>query len=95
MTMITLTTIGSGEIYPLGAEGPLFTVVIIFIGFGIVGYSPLTGVRFLIEGEFARLLRKRRFMKAIEQQQDHYVVCGYGRMGSFICHEFDRRASRS
>ena len=52
MTMITLTTIGFGEIYPLSPQGRIFTVIIIFLGFGIVGYSALTGVRFFIEGEF-------------------------------------------
>lgn len=91
MTMITLTTIGFGEIYPLSAEGRIFTVVIIFLGFGIVGYSALTGVRFFIEGEFTRILKRRHDMKCIEHLQDHYVVCGFGRMGSFICREFDRR----
>ena len=91
MTMITLTTIGFGEIYPLSPEGRLFTVVIIFLGFGIVGYSALSGVRFFIEGEFSRILKRRRDMKTIGHLQDHYVVCGYGRMGSFVCREFDRR----
>jgi voltage-gated potassium channel len=91
MTMITLTTIGFGEIYPLSPEGRIFTVVIIFLGFGIVGYSALTGVRFFIEGEFTRILKRRHDMKCIEKLRDHYVVCGFGRMGSFICREFDRR----
>jgi len=91
MTMITLTTIGFGEIYPLSPEGRVFTVVIIFLGFGIVGYSALTGVRFFIEGEFSRILKRRHDMKCIEKLRDHYVVCGFGRMGSFICREFERR----
>jgi voltage-gated potassium channel len=91
MTMITLTTIGFGEIYPLSPQGRMFTVVIIFLGFGIVGYSALTGVRFFIEGEFTRILKRRHDMKCIEQLRDHYVVCGFGRMGSFICREFERR----
>jgi voltage-gated potassium channel len=91
MTMITLTTIGFGEIYPLSPQGRLFTVAIIFLGFGIVGYSALTGVRFFIEGEFTKILKRRRDMKAIEELRDHYVVCGFGRMGSFICREFHRR----
>jgi len=91
MTMITLTTIGFGEIYPLSPEGRIFTVLIIFLGFGIVGYSALTGVRFFIEGEFSRIIRRRHDMKCIEHLKDHYVVCGFGRMGSFICREFERR----
>jgi voltage-gated potassium channel len=91
MTMITLTTIGFGEIYPLSPEGRIFTVVIIFLGFGIVGYSALTGVRFFIEGEFTRILKRRHDMKCIEKLKNHYVVCGFGRMGSFICREFERR----
>jgi len=91
MTMITLTTIGFGEIYPLSPQGRIFTVIVIFLGFGIVGYSALTGVRFFIEGEFTRILKRRHDMKCIEKTRDHYVVCGFGRMGSFICSEFDRR----
>lgn len=91
MTMITLTTIGFGEIHPLSPQGRLFTVLVIFLGFGMVGYSAITATRFIIEGELAKLLKRRRDMKAIDDLSHHYVVCGFGRMGSFICQEFDRR----
>jgi voltage-gated potassium channel len=89
MTIITLTTIGYGEIHNLSDTGRLFTLLLIFAGVGIVGYSAVAGTRFIVEGEIRDALSRRRQMKTIEKTSHHFVVCGYGRMGSIICSEFD------
>ena len=91
MTIITLTTIGFAEIHPLSGEGRLFTIFIIVFGMGMVGYSMVSGTRFLIECEIYAILTRRISMKAIQRIQDHFIVCGFGRMGSFICHELQDR----
>ena len=91
MTIITLTTIGFAEIHPLSNEGRLFTIVIVVFGMGMVAYSMVAGTRFLIEGEINTILTRRRSMKAIQRVQDHFIVCGFGRMGSFICRELQDR----
>jgi len=91
MTVITITTIGFGEIHPLSRDGRLFTLFIIILGIGIFGTALVAASRWLIEGEVEKVFKRRRSMKAIERIKDHYVVCGYGRMGSFVCQQFHAR----
>ncbi len=89
MTVITLTTIGFGETHPLSTSGRIFTLMIIFCGMGMMGYAVLAGTRFVLEGEINRLITRRRSMKAMQQMRDHFIVCGFGRIGSFICEQLD------
>jgi voltage-gated potassium channel len=91
MTVITVTTIGFREVHELSTPGMVFTLVLIFVGLGVAMYSVLTVATLLIEGEVEAILTRRRSMKAIERMSDHYVVCGFGRMGSFICRELHAR----
>jgi voltage-gated potassium channel len=58
---------------------------------GMVGYALVTGTRFVVEGEMNKIITRRRHMRAIHRIRDHFIVCGFGRMGSFICHELHER----
>jgi voltage-gated potassium channel len=91
MTVITITTIGFKEVHPLNVYGELFTLFIIFTGIGVVGYVVVTGTRMVIEGEINKFFTRRRSMKAIQKLQDHFIICGFGRMGSFICDQLYAR----
>ncbi len=91
MTIITITSIGFGEVHELSSAGRAFTIFVIFVGFGVVAYSAVTVSRLLIEGEVEKILSRRQSMKQIEKIRDHYVVCGFGRMGSLVCREFHAR----
>lgn len=91
MTVITITTIGFREVHDLTPRGQIFTLFIIFSGIGIVYYTFVTGTTMIIEGEVLKILTRRRSMKAIQKLKDHFVICGFGRMGSFICDEFHLR----
>ena len=91
MTVITITSIGYGEIHPLSTEGRIFTLFIIAIGIGVVGHALVSVSRWLIEGEVEKVFTRRRSMKAIQKIRDHFIVCGFGRMGSFVCNEFHAR----
>lgn len=91
MTVITITTIGFGEVHPLSRDGRLFTLFLIIMGIGIFGHALVAASRWLIEGEVEKVFKRRRSMKAIERIKDHYVVCGFGRMGSFVCQQFHAR----
>jgi voltage-gated potassium channel len=91
MTVITITTIGFKEVSELSDSGRIFTLAIIFLGIGMVTYAFVTGSRMIIEGEIQNILTRRRYMKAIEKIHDHFVICGYGRMGSFICQQLHLR----
>jgi len=91
MTVITITTIGFKEVHDLSTYGQLFTLFIIFTGIGVVAYTVVTSTTMLIEGELNKILTRRRSMKAIQKVKNHFIVCGFGRMGSFICEEFKLR----
>jgi voltage-gated potassium channel len=91
MAVTTLTTVGFGEVHPLSESGRVFTLLIIFVGFGLAAYTALTGSQILIEGEVEKIFTRRRSMKYIEKIRNHFIVCGFGRMGSFICHELKAR----
>jgi voltage-gated potassium channel len=91
MTVITLTTIGFSEVHPLETKGRVLTLILIFMGVGLVAYAAITSTRFVIEGEVVKILTRRRSMKTLERIKDHFIVCGFGRMGSYICHQLHDR----
>lgn len=84
MTIITVTTTGFEEVHPLSTHGELFTLLLVVASFGTVIYIGGTGVQILIESKF---FRRKKMLKKIEHLEDHYIVCGFGRMGSHICQE--------
>ncbi len=93
MTVITITTVGYGEIHPLDVPGRVFTIFLIFFGLGIILYILNTGAKIIIEGEFAQLLGRRKLEKRIRRLKSHYIICGYGRMGRIISREFQAYAT--
>ena len=88
MTIITITTVGFREVRELSATGKFFTIGLIICSVGIVAYlvRQLAGV--IVEDEIRRLMGRRKLEKAINRLRDHYIVCGHGRIGSYICEEF-------
>ncbi|MEW6350341.1 MAG: NAD-binding protein [Thermodesulfobacteriota bacterium] len=91
MTVITISTIGFKEVHDLSPNGQVLTIAIILSGMGMMGYALVTGTRLIVEGEVQQLLTRRRSMKAIGKISDHFVICGFGRMGSLVCHELHAR----
>jgi voltage-gated potassium channel len=91
MTVITITTIGFKEVHELTLPGKIFTLFIIFTGIGMVGYTVVTGTQLVIEGEINKIFTRRRSMKAIEKLKNHFIICGFGRMGSFVCEQLHAR----
>ncbi|RME50322.1 MAG: potassium channel protein [Caldilineae bacterium] len=87
MTVITLTTVGFGELYPLSAAGRIFTVMLIVSGVGLVAYATSTVAQMLISGELQAEILARRRQRMLEQLHNHHIVCGFGRMGQHIATE--------
>lgn len=87
MTVITLTTVGFKEIHDLSFSGKLFTIILIIGGVGTVLYALSTGAKLVIEGELVEIFGRKRLEKKIKELKDHYIICGYGRMGRIICRE--------
>jgi voltage-gated potassium channel len=88
MTVITLATIGFEEVHPLSDAGRVFTILLIVVGVSVLGYTVGKLAQIMFEGEFQRFLGRKKVEKTIEELRDHYIVCGYGRIGSLICRDF-------
>jgi voltage-gated potassium channel len=87
MTIITLSTVGYGEVKPLGAAGQLFASFLIVFNLGIFAYGLTIISSFLIEGEMRRFLQHYTTYKKIKKLENHTIVCGFGRHGKQVCQE--------
>lgn len=85
MTVITLATVGYGEVHEISPEGRLFTVVLIFLGVGFFLYVVGNVIQFLVEGRIRHVLGRRILDKQIRKLKNHFIICGYGRMGRALC----------
>ncbi len=90
MTFITLTTIGFAEVRTLSYPGRVFTIFIGLVGIGAVAFIATRAAQLLLASE---LISKRHMNKRITQLRDHYIVCGYGRIGKRVAHDL-RRAGK-
>lgn len=91
MTLITLSTIGYGEVHKLSTAGRAFTMVLIVVGVSTFVYVGSEAIRIIISGEMRELLGRQRMQRSLAQMGDHLIVCGYGRMGRLVCQEFARQ----
>jgi len=94
MVVITLATVGFGETHPLTFHGRIFTIVLILVWAGIGFYALSSIIQPIIEGEIRKVLGRKKLEKEIRNLKDHYIVCGFGRMGNYISQEL-RNASVS
>lgn len=91
MTVITLTTVGYGEIHELSRTGQLYTILLIFIGVTFCLYVAGSVVQFMVEGQIRTILGRRSLDKKINRLKNHYVICGYGRIGRVLCNQLKRK----
>ncbi|MGD9342503.1 MAG: potassium channel protein [Desulfuromonadales bacterium] len=91
MTIITLATVGFKEVHELSPEGKLFTIVLIISGTGIIAYTLSSLIQFTLEGQLRKILGRKKLESRIGKLRDHYIICGYGRIGHLICREFHSR----
>ncbi len=90
MTVISITTVGYGEIHQLSREGRIFTVFLIMTSFGVMAYIVGSITQTIIAGQLRMILGRRKLEKRVKRQKDHFILCGYGRIGSFIARQFKR-----
>ena len=81
MTVITITTVGFGHVFPLSPAGQVLTVALLGAGIGVFLFLASEVGRSIMEGELQRYLGHVRRVRMIERMSGHDVVCGYGRMG--------------
>src|ERR671916_2075776 len=81
MTVTTLTTVGFGEIEPLGQGGRAFTLSLLAIGFTAAFTLLAVLTSLVVSGQLGRSLTRRGMRQRIDALRDHYVVCAFGRVG--------------
>jgi len=84
MTAITVTTIGFKEVFPLSLAGRFFTMILAFVGIGVILYIATEFARVMLETDLRRMLGIRRELKLMKRLKHHIVVCGHGRMGQAV-----------
>jgi voltage-gated potassium channel len=81
MTVITVTTVGFGELQPFSPEEKIFTIFLILTSITIFGYAISAFSEYLVSGKLFEQLKQRRVEKQIGYLKGHTIVCGYGRNG--------------
>ena len=90
MTIITVSTVGYREVNQVGDTGRLFTIFLVLIGVGFTFYVMAAVVQFMVEGRVRIIMGRRRLDKQIDRLKNHYIVCGYGRIGRVLCRNLQR-----
>ncbi|HDR7608950.1 TPA: potassium channel protein [Bacillus mycoides] len=91
MTMITVLTVGYGDVVPVTPAGKFFALLIIPVGVGIVTYAMGVVAAMIIEGNLFHAARRKKMDKQIAQLQKHIIVCGCGRVGLQVVHELQEK----
>lgn len=81
MTIITMSTVGFGEVTALSSEARLFTVFLILMSVAIFGYAISVFTEILVSGQFVQQLKMKKVQRDIKSLKNHVIVCGYGRNG--------------
>ncbi len=90
MTVITLFTVGFGEVHPLSYSGRIFTIFLIMFGIGIVTYTFWHAAQLALEGKLRTLFYIRRSQWDMKEMKNHHIICGFGRMGHFVVYELQK-----
>jgi voltage-gated potassium channel len=88
LTIITLTTIGYGDIYPHTVAGRTFTMVLVVGGVFTLFYAAMAAIRTIVSGEVGDIFGRQVMERKLERITHHLIVCGHGRMGRLVCRQF-------
>jgi len=88
MVFITLSTVGFSEVHPLSPAGRLWTIFLVVGGVSIVGFAATRAIEFFSDNALIERRRFRIMNKRIDKLEEHYVVCGYGRVGQQVVENF-------
>ena len=91
MTVTTVATVGFREVHPLSFGGQVFTVVLIVCGVGTAFYTVTLLATIIVEGGLHQRFATRRAGRMLEQITNHFILCGYGRIGSIVAHELHQQ----
>jgi voltage-gated potassium channel len=91
MTIISVTTVGYGYPRQLTRGGEIWTTLVLLAGVSALFYTASLVMALMVEGGLYRRIEARRFTRMLETLTDHYIICGYGRIGSIIAEEFRKQ----
>lgn len=92
MTVMTVTTVGFGEVRPLSHAGKAFTIFLMLGGIFTLFYAVGEVIRTIVSGQLQAALGRQRMERSLAEMKNHMIVCGYGRMGRLVCKEFSAAA---
>ena len=88
VTITTITTIGGGEPSPMTVAGKVWTVVVVAVGFGVFTYTLLRLFAYAVEGRLGNVVLERRTRRRVAKMTEHFILCGFGRVGGEIARLF-------
>lgn len=89
MTIITISTVGFGEVHTLSTLGRIFTVFLIISSFGTFAYAISSITTYLVGGEYRRYFKEYKTMKETKKLMGHVIICGYGRVGRQVANDLE------
>ncbi len=90
MTLITITTVGYQELHPLSHAGRIFNSFLILFGVSAMFFAVGAMTQTIIELELQNRYGERRKKRMISQLKDHFIICGFGRVGRNASYELQR-----
>ena len=84
MTVITMSTVGYKEIYPLSTEGKVFVIALIILGVGSFFYIVTITAEYIISGHLKGAIGRKKMKKEVDALNNHFIVCGFGRVGEQV-----------
>jgi voltage-gated potassium channel len=90
MTIISITTVGFSEVFPLSIQGRIFTMVVIVTGIGFFFYIAISVAENTIEERVRKILGRRK-MKTLAKLKDHMIIAGFGRMGKLVASDLQSK----
>jgi voltage-gated potassium channel len=94
MTVITITTVGFKEVFDLSDAGKVFTLLLILGGVGTILYGLRLLVEFVVKGQLTGIFRRRAVKRQVDKLQNHYIICGYGRVGRAVARHLATQKAR-
>ena len=91
MTVITVASVGYKEVHEVSSTGRLFTIIFIMSSVGVTVYVAGVVVQFMVEGRLRLIMGRRKLDRKINRLKNHYIICGYGRIGRVLCKNLIKR----
>lgn len=93
MTITTITTVGFREVHALSDTGRIFSIFLIIFGVGAALYILTMMVGYVLEGQLGITMGRRRMKNKIAKLKNHFILCGYGRVGQEIAQAFSEEGT--